>query len=425
MHDPQDPSPRTADGRRWLTLTMLGVVAVGCYGPSAMPVLADALERQFGLTKGQLGAVLPAFMAGGIAGALLGGWLSDRRSRVGVFAAFTAAGAAGYGLCSVGSGPGWLVAGLAVAGFGYGGATGAAAGLLSALYPRRRRGSFSALLVTNAAAGMAFPVIVTALLGAQARGALPFAVLLRVPFAVVGGALLVLAGAVWIGSGKTGAHACRGGALSPAETEERGPCSAAPPGSSEAVAPVAVGTVALIVLLATVHGTADSVLYSWMPKYLTDAFTRRTFAPGLVVTFYNGAYLAGRLGLTFLPDRFGRRALLVLPGLVAGPLSLLAVHAPGYTLAAVAYVAGAALYGLEYPALMGLAAQRFPRRFATIYGLANAAALATVAAVWGVGRWAEVVGSMRPGLSVAACGFILFSLLAGAWVVWDQRRPTS
>ena len=84
------------------------------------------------------------------------------------------------------------------------------------------------------------------------------------------------------------------------------------------------------------------------------------------------------------------------------------------------YVGAALLYGLEYPALMALAARRFPARFATVYGLMNLSTVVTIAGVWAVGRWTEAVGSMVPALSAAACGFIAFGVVAASLAQWAR-----
>ncbi len=300
--------------------------------------------------------------------------------------------------------------GLVGYGFGYGGLIVAWGSVLSSLYPERRRAGLSALLVANAAAGIGFPFVVTPLQSACTAGRVSFGTMLGLPFAMAAGGLALVTAVLF--TVREGA-----GQGPQAQSDPRAASEVAPaPGRLEAVA------VAVVVLLAALHGTADSVLYTWMPRYLTMAFSVHPFPPGWVLSFYSVAYLAGRAGLMLLPDRWGRRALLVLPGLIAGPLCLAGIWSGSFLVTAGAYAAAALLYGLEYPALMALASQRFPARFATVYGLMNAAGAASVAGVWTAGRWTQVVGSMRPPLSAAACGFLAFGLVAAGVVARNGAR---
>jgi len=378
----------------------MAAVVLGAYAPVAMPILAPALEREFGLREGALGVLLSAGAAGGVCGGLLGGWLADRFGRLRVLRWLVLAAAGGGLLCAAGVGRWALTFGLIAFGFGQGGLVVAWGSLLSSLYPERRRAGFSALLVASAAAGIGFPFLVTPLQSAYMSGRASFGVAVGLPFGVAAVALALAA------------------AVLATVTDDRNQAPAArgePPAKREALRPEIVA-VALVMLLTALHGTADNVLCTWMPRYLTVAFRVHPFPPGWVMSFYSAAYLAGRTSLMLLPDRLGRRALLVLPGLVAGPLCLAGLWSGSFSLTAAAYVAATCLYGLEYPALMALASQRFPGRFATVYGLMNAAGAVSVVGVWATGRWTQAVGSMRPALSAAAGGFLAFGLVA-AWAV--------
>lgn len=403
---PGGPQPR---GR--LVAAGMAAVVTGAYAPVAMPILAPALERAFGLREGALGVLLSAAAAGGVCGGLVGGWLADRLGRLRVLRWLVLAAAAGGLLCAAGSGRWALTLGLVVFGFGQGGLVVAWGSLLSSLYPERRRAGFSALLVASAAAGIGFPFLVTPLQSAYMAGRLPFGAAVGLPFGVAAVALALVAAVLSTVSG--------GRDQTPAT-------QTAPPPEREALRPELI-VVALVMLLTALHGTADGVLCTWMPRYLTVAFRVHPFPPGWVMSFYSAAYLAGRTGLILLPDRLGRRALLVLPGLMAGPLCLAGLWSGSFSLTAAAYVAATLLYGLEYPALMALASQRFPSRFATVYGLMNAASVVSVVGVWAAGRWTQAVGSMRPALSTAACGFLAFGLVA-AWALmrngaWKKETP--
>jgi len=409
------PSNAHERSRATLAASALGIVAVGAYSSVAIPVLIPPIQSHFGLGEGQVGALASLGMAGGVFGGLVGGLLADRFGRLRVLRAFVLLAAAGNALCGLGTDVWLLRVGLAAQGFGYGAVMVCCAGLLSSLFPNRRRGSFSALLVTHAAAGMILPFIVEALKSPYADGRVSFFVMVPAPFLCVAGLLVFLVAPLF----RVAEPAIAEG--SDAEDETCG--QAAQPGDYRSHAVVAA--IAVIVLLAAIHGMSDAVLFTWMTKYLREGFTTHPFPPGWVLSFYSAAYLAGRLGLALLPDRFGRRALIVLPGLIAGPLALMAVHASSFGLTAGLYVAATFLYGLEFPALMGLASQRFPARFATIFGLVSAGNLLCAVGIWGAGEWTEAVGSMKPAMSLAASGFILFGVLAAFWLATQRRAAQS
>jgi fucose permease len=179
----------------------------------------------------------------------------------------------------------------------------------------------------------------------------------------------------------------------------------------------------LFLLLAMLHSTGDATFYSWMPRFLGSEFANRPFAPGLVLSFYSAAYLLGRLALTWLPDAFAPRALLIAPGLIGGALALLSARSPSFTGAATLYVAASGAFGLEFPSLMGAAARRYPERFSTLCGLVSATNLVAAIGVFGTGRLAETTGSLRPGLSIVAMAFIAFGLLAATWLKLNNKAP--
>jgi MFS family permease len=390
--------------RRVQALAALGSVGVAGYSSVAVPVLARSLEAELGLTASSLGALLSLGMGGGCVGGLTAGWLADRLNPLRSLRLSVLVCAIG---CALAAAAGFahelLWPALVVVGFGAGGAYVAAGGLLTALFPSRKRGSFSGLMVTSAAAGIVLPLIVAALDGLWQRGGLAFQWLLAAPYATVAMLLLLLSATL--------------GGDQASEGEEL----AAEPGSRRERR-LEPAIVVLVVALATIHGTADGVLFNWMPRYLGERFPDGPFPAGWVLSCYSAAYLAGRLALTFLPDRFARRALVVLPGLLAGPMVLAALHAPSMYLVTAGYALASLFYGLEFPALMGLAAQRYPDRFSTLFGWVSGTTVFAMAGVWGVGRWTEATGRMGPALSVAAGGFLVFGLLAGGWVAWDSRR---
>lgn len=392
--------------RRVQALAALGAVGVAGYSTVAIPVLARSLETELGLTAGPLGALLSLGMGGGCVGGLTAGWLADRLDPLRSLRLSVLLCAVGCALAAAaGFAHALLWPALVVVGFGAGGAYVAAGGLLTALFPSRKRGSFSGLMVTNAAAGIVLPPIVASLDGLWQRGGLAFQWLLAAPYAAV--AMLLLALAIPLGGEPAGERERQ------LDRPERAGKRRLEP-----------GIVVLIVGLATIHGTADGVLFNWMPRYLGERFPEGPFPAGWVLSCYSAAYLTGRLALTFLPDHFARRALVVLPGLLAGPMVFAALHAPSMYLVTAGYALASLFYGLEFPALMGLAAQRYPDRFSTLFGWVSGTTVFAMAGVWGVGRWTEATGAMGPALGVAAGGFLAFGVIAGVWVACDSRRAS-
>jgi len=290
---------------------------------------------------------------------------------------------------------------LMVLGLGSGAAFVVGGGLLSALFPMRRRGSFSILMVTSAVAGIGYPYVISWLQALWESGRLSYASLIGLPFGSVAAALAVLGVALL---------------TMPVTYPPR------PPEHGSIHASAGRLGLVMVLALATLHGSADAVLYQWITRYLTVSFPEPPFPPAWVLSLYSAAYLTVRLGLSLLPDRFGRRGLFIVPGLLAGPLVFLALRAPGFTGTVTLYVLATCLYGIEFPALMGYAAQRYPDRFSTLFGVVSALNIVSAGAVWGVGLWIESTGDMSSALSVSAAGFFAFGLLAAVWTVGERRR---
>lgn len=74
-----------------------------------------------------------------------------------------------------------------------------------------------------------------------------------------------------------------------------------------------------LAILISLHGLADGVLYTWMPRFLESAsFQEQPVSPGLVMAGYALAYLSARGFLALLPEWLGKRAFLVWPGIIGG-----------------------------------------------------------------------------------------------------------
>jgi MFS family permease len=391
-----------ASSRRRIVGCALAGLAVGSYATVAIPALIPAMERGGSQTAGSLGGLMGLQIIGSMVGGLAGGWISDRRDRTRSFGVALLIASVGYALGSVSGGSvGVLRVSLMVLGLGSGAAFVVGGGLLSALFPMRRRGSFSILMVTSAVAGIGYPYVISWLQALWESGRLSYASLIGLPFGSVAAALAVLGVALL---------------TMPVTYPPR------PPEHGSIHASAGRLGLVMVLALATLHGSADAVLYQWITRYLTVSFPEPPFPPAWVLSLYSAAYLTVRLGLSLLPDRFGRRGLFIVPGLLAGPLVFLALRAPGFTGTVTLYVLATCLYGIEFPALMGYAAQRYPDRFSTLFGVVSALNIVSAGAVWGVGLWIESTGDMSSALSVSAAGFFAFGLLAAVWTVGERRR---
>ena len=132
------------------------------------------------------------------------------------------------------------------------------------------------------------------------------------------------------------------------------------------------------------------------------------------------AYLITRSLLSLLPEGMGQRAILTLAGPIGGSLLLVMLWQGNavpliYTLASLFYAA-------EFPVLLSEISSRSMAHFASVmsggYLVSNAVSFLLMK---GTGRLADTTGDFRVALSVAACGFILFGLVAA--VAGLGKRP--
>ena len=125
-----------------------------------------------------------------------------------------------------------------------------------------------------------------------------------------------------------------------------------------------------------------------------------------------------------VPDEFGRRAFLVLPGLLGGGAFLAGVLSRDFWLTAGGYVLGAFLWSAEYPAMLGTLAGCGKRHFGLALALAQAlTGLLTSAMVMGAGRTMACLGEDRSWQVMAALagGFLLVGFGGGLWLARSSR----
>jgi MFS family permease len=146
--------------------------------------------------------------------------------------------------------------------------------------------------------------------------------------------------------------------------------------------------------------------------------------PGYVLSGFALAYLLSRTLLGFLPEDFGRRFLMVLPGVIGGGTMLAGILSRNYLLTAGAYVLGGFFWSWEYPAILSNAAHERPERFGATMAFfqllaSGAAFLALNAMGAAISRIPEEI--IWKVMLVPACGFPCVSIGAGIWLLTGGR----
>ena len=382
-------------------------LVVICLYTSVLPVLRNSLRTYLGVSQAQYGAMFGVGLFVGIAGALLAGALVDRwRPRpvihlclLGVAAAFAMIGLAGRR---------WVVIALALglSAFFMRPLHIAVSAYLIRLFPQRRRRVLSLNLVSQSGSGLVFPLAAEGLLWLSVgAGVISFAAALHGPFLVLA---MVLAGGSLLYRRRAGL----GGAVSATSRWTwRGL--------------LVPRRVLVPLLLMTLHGAGDGVLYLWMPYYLErGGFTDRPFPPGVVMSGYAVAYLLSRAGLAMVKESWGTRSLLVLPGMLGGVALIAGILSRDYALTAAGYVVGAFFWSVEYPAIWSALSALVPERFgAAMAWHAMASDLAMAAGVFLVGAlttaWGEA--QMWRVMLLPAALFPCFGVGALLWICMGGR----
>jgi len=249
------------------------------------------------------------------------------------------------------------------------------------------------------------PVVQQVLSGPVASGRISLAAALHTPLAGIG-AILVF-GAVVLG-----AMMNRDGGGPPPEEAVRTPWRAF-------VTPLA----AVIVLLAGLHGGADTALYSWLPKLMTSRFSHLPVAPGAVLAAYSLAYLVARTLQATLPEGLGQRAFLTLAGPLGGITLLAAMWFGGPLALGLLYPLAGLIWCLEYPALLAEIGAASPRQFSSVLAAAQLASCLVAAGQLNLVGWlADLTGDLRVALLPAVCSFVAFGVIAAA-VGLGRARP--
>jgi MFS family permease len=401
---PRPTFAQAATGRAMtaaLVLLLMGLVqyisVLGVFGPR--------LQQHFGITNRQLGTLFSCATVGSL---LVLPFVGLAVSTLGVRrVAQASAIAAGGGMLLCGAGRGLEVfeVGVIVVGASASILSVAATSLLVALYPASKRRILSVTMAAMSLPGIVFPLLAQYLLSLVPSGdRQAFSRVLQGSFALAGVALL--AGGAVFGRARFVGQ------------------------SSPTSEPVFLGLRGLkswptlvIVFLAALHGAADQVLYQWLPRFMSGRFATLPIAPGVALSLAGVAYVVGRSLQAALPEGKGQRLFLVLPGLCGGTIMLFALWKAGPLAVGVLYPVAALIWCVEYPALISEIAFTSAGHFSTVLAGANLSqyllgVVGTNAAGWLVDR----TGSLPLGLTPAACGFILFGVIAGVTGI-GRRAP--
>jgi MFS family permease len=369
----------------------MALAAVSTVPYLMIAVCAPGLAESLNYSKADLGRLFSAMAWGGLAGSACGGLCASRCDAAKAFRISLLV--TGISFLAAGScaSPRMLAA-LIPLGVGAASATSVVAStLVPLLAPSHARRVFSMSLAAGALAGILVPLAGAALLSGAGGDGWPSADILSRTFCVCGVAML--AGAM-----------LRIPLTSPAPTE-----------------PLASGSnstewreIAIAVLLVTLHGTSDSVMYQWAPTFFQESFPVHAFHPGLILSGHCAAYFVGRCLLSALPEGKWERLLLVLPGAASFVLLNASFLCSAYIPAAVLYVCASFCYGLEYPALMGIVA-RTPRRVGSVVALTAIVGCATTALTTALIGSLAAQSGVRSAMLLLPLGFLGFSAVAFVW----------
>jgi sugar phosphate permease len=386
--------------KRWAVLALVTLAYAGtALSALAVAPLAPLLVTSLGLTRGQLGLLLPAVYLGGVVMSLPAGWLTDRlgvRATLALGQALTGTMVALAGLVEPRLPS--LIACLVVAGFGFSVGNPATGKAVMEWFAPRERGVAMGIKQTGLTLG-----------GVAGALALP-------PLAVAFGwrEALMIAGSVSIV-----------GAVAVALGYARPPLVAAAPAIARPTLRD-LGTflrrrgVQALFACGFLLSVAQSALLAYLALYATESFALSAIAAGWLLALTQAGGTASRLLLGFISDRFfgGRRR----PGVIITALTAslaFAVFALGEALplplmGVVAPVAGAGAFGWVGLYFALVAEIGGARTAGLLTGVAVAAAWSGVLVgppLFGLAL--EATGSYGPAwLMLAAVGVVVAIVLA-------------
>ena len=400
-----DATRKAAARRRNLALLVLGLVAL----PSSQAMLlvyGTRIREYFAINAEQFGTLFGSRGLGRIPALLTIGPLL---SRLGVRRA-TELAAAGAGIAFLILGVGGTLPAFRVSmpaiGFFLGLSGVAIPAFLISLFPDRKRRIFSLMLVASAAPSILTPLLAHELLKwSDQRGDAAFATVFQTPFAICGGALLL--GGLLLSLAK----------LKESRAELERPHR------------IRVGQLLrlrslAIVLMLSLHAAADTTLYTFLPMFMASQFTRLPLPPATAVAGHGLAYVATRTLLSFWPEGKWHRGILCLAGPLGGTTIILTLWFGPAVSVPILYTLASMMFAAEYPVLVSEVSSESMAEFGSIVaGGMLVGELIGFALLKGTGRLADLTGDFRMALSVAACGFLAFGLIAAVTGLGKRTRP--
>ena len=377
---------------------------------SMLPVFRDELQRYLGIGDGAYGLLFSIGTAAGLIAVLAGGVLVDRRGPVTVLRLSATGIAMSFLLIAV-AGRRWLLMAGAVGlcGMCSRPLSVAMSAYLVRLFPGQKRRALSLSLLTVSGGELVFPALAEGLLALCRRAkTVSFGAVLHTSFAVAA-ALLFLGNALFPRPPELD-----DGARRPAPWRWRDLWFG--------------GSTLALILLGSLHGIADSLLFIWMPRFLgSEAFAAQPIPPGLFISGFAVAYVLSRTALALLPDDRWRRALMVLPGILGGSSVIVGILTRSYLITGFSYVVGGLLWAIEFPVFLARIADEAKHRFGAAMALQQMVTAALAALGLGLmGAQIEAVGEPRMW-RVMLCPAALFPCVgigAGLWLVCNRhRRP--
>ncbi len=284
---------------------------------------------------------------------------------------------------------------------------------LVALYPSRKRRMISVQLVCWSAMGIVIPLWANQLLRwTREGGDRAFVNLFFGPFLIAG--CIVMAG--WALLSLSRQPALQGS--DPSSTEGQNTT-----GERLRFRELLGVRPLIIVVLVTLHASADGTIFQFLPFFMKHHFDQLSLA-AWALSGHNVAYLITRSLLSLMPEGVGQRAILTLAGPIGGSLLLVMLWQDHAITVPLIYTLASLFYAAEFPVLLSEISSRSMGHFASVmsgaYLVSNAASFLLLK---GIGRMVDTTGDYRVALSVVACGFIAFGLVAA--LAGLGKAPTS
>ena len=266
---------------------------------------------------------------------------------------------------------------------------------LISLYPALKRRMVSVMLVASAAPGILTPLMANELLKWSAqRDNIDFSAVLRLPF-LVAGSLLILGGMILLS---------RKNLAFQTEIEKPHPIHL-----TELLRPRSL----IIVLLISLHTAADGTLYFFVPMFMEHHFDHLPIAAAWALSGHNIAYVLSRSSLSALPEGVGQRSILSLAGPIGGIIIILTLWFGPAVSVPLLYALASLAFAAEFPALISEISSKSMAEFGSIMsGGMIISSLVMFVFLKGTGYIVDLTNDYRFALTIAACGFIIFGLLA-------------